>query len=277
MSGRGFDDLVDNAGEADVGGWDFSWLDGRATEERPPWGYVGLSAARVSAAAAVLDLQTGGGEVFGEVLTMTAARPRHVVATESWPPNAALARENLAPFGVEVVEVGDPVDLPFETGSFDLVTSRHPVVVRWDEIARVLRPGGTYLAQHVGAGSNRELTDFLMGPQPVGDGRSPRRAVAEAEAAGLDVVDLREASLTVDFFDVGAVVFFLRKVLWTVPGFTVAAYRDRLFELHELIGREGRFVSHAQRFLIEATKRPWRRGDVESTNFAGRAASDYAP
>ena len=29
------------------------------------------------------------------------------------------------------------------------------------------------------------------------------------------------------FNDVGAVVYSLRKVLWTVPGFTVAAYRDR--------------------------------------------------
>ena len=57
-----------------------------------------------------------------------------------------------------------------------------------------------------------------------------------------------------EFYDVGAVVYFLRKVLWTVPGFTVAAYRDRLAALHKQIQRDGLFAAHAQRFLIEAVK-----------------------
>ena len=35
-----FDALLDVGARADVSGWDFSWLDGRATEERPPWGYA---------------------------------------------------------------------------------------------------------------------------------------------------------------------------------------------------------------------------------------------
>ena len=56
------------------------------------------------------------------------------------------------------------------------------------------------------------------------------------------------------FNDVGAVVYFLRKVLWTVPGFTVEGYRDRLRRLHEQIQAEGPFVAHAQRVLIEARK-----------------------
>jgi hypothetical protein len=110
------------------------------------------------------------------------------------------------------------------------------------------------LSQQVGAGSNRELTDFMMGPQPVSEYRSARRAVALAEAAGLDVVDLREQALRVEFGDVGAVVYFLRKVLWTVPGFTVDGYRNRLALLHAHIAENGSFVSHAQRFRIEARK-----------------------
>jgi len=42
--------------------------------------------------------------------------------------------------------------------------------------------------------------------------------------------------------------------VWIVPGFTVAAYRERLRDLHEQIGRDGPFVAHASRFLIEAVK-----------------------
>ena len=74
-----------------------------------------------------------------------------------------MARRRLHPVGAHVVAVADAPALPFAPRSFDLVVSRHPVVVLWDEIARVLRPGGTYLSQQIGAGTNRELTDFLDG------------------------------------------------------------------------------------------------------------------
>lgn len=135
---------------------------------------------------------------------------------------------------------------------FDLVVSRHPTTTLWGENARVLQAGGTYLSQDVGAGSVRELTDFMMGPQPVSMARSPQRAVSLAEAAGLNVVDLRQESLRMEFFDVAAVVHFLRKVLWTVPGFETELYRERLAELDRLIRSDGPFVAYSQRFLIEA-------------------------
>ena len=38
----------------------------------------------------------------------------------------------------------------------------------------------------------------------------------------------RNERLQLEFFDVGAMVFFLRKVVWTVPDFTVDRYRVRL-------------------------------------------------
>jgi hypothetical protein len=47
-----------------VEGWDFSWFDGRATEERPSWGYARMMAERMAHARAALDIQTGGGEVL---------------------------------------------------------------------------------------------------------------------------------------------------------------------------------------------------------------------
>jgi hypothetical protein len=69
------------------------------------------------------------------------------------------------------------------------------------------------------------------------------------------VVDqLETASLRVEFFDVAAVIVFLRKVIWTVPDFSVERYRDRLRDLHTVIEQQGSFTSHAQRFLIRARK-----------------------
>jgi SAM-dependent methyltransferase len=245
-----FEALLAEGASGPVEGWDFSWFEGRATEERPSWGYSRILAERMAAAFAALDIQTGGGEVLAQI----PRPPAVLAATESWRPNLDIARRNLRAVGASVVEVADDAGLPFAAESFDLVVSRHPTVVLWEEIARVLKPGGTYLSQQVGSGSVRELTDFMMGPRPVSDARSPERALAAAEAASLVVVDLRHESLRTVFNDIGAVVFFLRKVIWIVPGFSVDRYRSRLAELHDRIQAEGPFVAHAQRFLIEARK-----------------------
>jgi SAM-dependent methyltransferase len=245
-----FEELLAEGESVPVEGWDFSWFEGRATEERPSWGYSRLMGERMALASAGLDIQTGGGEVLAGI----PKAPPVLAATESWPPNIEIARRNLQPLGGTVVEVADDAPLPFPDGSFDLVVSRHPTVTVWDEIARVLQPGGTYLSQQVGAGTVRELTDFMMGPQPVGDGRSTELAAAEAERVGLEVVDLRHESLRTEFFDLAAVVHFLRKVIWIVPGFTVDDYRSRLAEMHRHIERHGSFVAHTQRFLIETRK-----------------------
>jgi SAM-dependent methyltransferase len=251
-TGRTFEDLVAEADAVSVDGWDFSWLDGRATEQRPSWGYQRALGERLARASAALDIQTGGGEVVAGVPEL----PPLMAVTESWPPNVAKATALLHPRGVVVVADADEPPLPFADGAFDLVSSRHPVTVWWDEIARVLRPGGTYFAQHVGPASVFELVEFFLGPLPEESrkGRHPDLARAGARAAGLEVVDLRAESLRMEFLDIGAVVYFLRKVIWMVPGFTVAAHRDRLLALHELIQERGPFVAHSTRYLIEARK-----------------------
>jgi SAM-dependent methyltransferase len=249
--GRTFEDLVAEANSVSVDGWDFSWLDGRATEERPSWGYQRLISRRFATVSAALEIQTGG----GEVLAGAAPFPPTMAAVESWPPNAALATELLHPLGVVVVATPGESALPFAGEAFDLVTSRHPNSVAWSEIARVLRPGGTYLAQHVGPATVSELVEHFIGPRPDAWAlRHPDNERAAAQAAGLQVEDMRLERLRQEYFDIGAVVYFLRKVIWTVPDFTVERYRDRLRELHDRIESEGPFVAHATRVLVEARK-----------------------
>lgn len=247
-----FEALIADASSADVSGWDFSWLEGRATEERPPWGYARLLSERLRTASASLDIQTGGGEVLAEAESF----PPLAVATESWPPNVTRATRLLKSRGVVVVADPDEPPLPFADQAFDLVTSRHPATIWWNEIARVLEHGGTYLAQHVGPASAFELIEFFLGPQPVARrGRHHDDESAAAEAAGLQIVDLRTATLRIEIRDVAAAVYLLRKVIWWVPGFTVEGHLDRLRDLHELIERDGPFVAHSTRHLIEARRR----------------------
>ncbi len=248
---RSFEDLVSEAETADVTGWGFGWLDGRATEERPPWGYSRMLAARLATARAALDIETGGGEVVLEAPTL----PARMCVTEAWPPNAARARELLVPRGVEVYETCDGEDLPFPDESFDLVTSRHPVRPAWGEVHRVLRAGGLYFAQHVGPASAFELIEFVLGPLPEHRlGRDPRHEADAAEKAGLTVTDLATARCRMELSDIGAVVWILRKCVWWVPDFSVERYHDKLAELDAGIRTEGPFVAHSTRHLMKARR-----------------------
>ncbi|MFD7024389.1 class I SAM-dependent methyltransferase [Promicromonospora sukumoe] len=250
-----FEEQVAEGVAVPTDGWDFSWFAGRATEERPGWGYVRLSGERLGRADAVLDVDTGGGEVFAEALSRAARVPGVVRATEAWAPNHALASAALEPFGGAVSAVdGADAPLPFDDGTFDHVMSRHPVSFPYAEAARVLAPGGTLLVQEVGAGSNRALYEFLTGPQADDDAAYAGRLRARVSGAGFEVVGLRDTLTRVEFLDLAAVVHFLRKVLWTVPDFDVERYRDRLRALYDHIAEHGSFVCHSRRTLVEARK-----------------------
>ena len=93
--GATFDDLIEEAASAPINGWDFSWLDGRATEERPAWRYSRLVANRSGAVSSMLDLQTGGGELLADLPRL----PPLTVATEGWEPNVGRAALRLLPRG----------------------------------------------------------------------------------------------------------------------------------------------------------------------------------
>lgn len=249
---RAYDELVAEAEAADVSGWGFAWLEGRASEERPPWGYMRRLADRLGRVQSALDIDTGGGEVVAEAPVL----PPRMVVTEGWAPNAERARALLGPRGVQVVATADEGALPLPDRSFDLVSSRHPVRPDWHEIHRVLVPGGNYFAQHVGPASAFELIEFFLGPLPEARlGRSPELEVAAAERAGLVVEDLRTARCRMEFHDVGAIVWILRKCVWWVPGFSVTQYDDKLRELDARLRGGEPFVAHATRHLIDARRR----------------------
>ena len=176
-------------------------------------------------------------------------------ATEGWPPNLVRARRSLSPRGVQVVARAPGEPLRFPDASFDLVLSRHPVAPDWGEIARVLVDGGTYLAQHVGPASAFELIEYFLGP--LSQHRTARDPAAEADvarSAGLAVVDLRTARCRMEFHDIGAVVWVLRKCVWWVPDFSVDRCSDHLRRLDARLREDGPFVAHSTRHLVDARR-----------------------
>lgn len=67
------------------------------------------------------------------------------------------------------------------------------------------------------------------------------RLVAEAEAQAFS-----------GFYDIGALVYYLKVVEWQVPGFSVEQYDAQLRRIHEHIQQVGSFTVNAHRFFIDA-------------------------
>ncbi len=183
---RTFDDLVAEAESADVTGWGFGWLEGRATEQRPSWRCSRVLAARLAQVRSVLDIDTGSGEVASEApaLPDECASPRRGHPTpngrmrcRSARPRGSRDRAGRVPaFPRRVVRPGDGA-APSEVR-----------LVRDPARARARRH---YFAQHVGPASAFELIEFFLGPLPEHrEGRDPEREAAQAQEAGLTVTDL---------------------------------------------------------------------------------------
>ena len=175
-------------------GWTLDQLGERFSQERAPWLYFTQLGLRTRRATAMLDIQSG----TGEILAALPKRPSRLVATEGFAPNIPVAIQNLVRLGIAVVTTAstDP-RLPFRGGSFDLVASRHRLHTgaareEWNEIARVLPPGGILFSQQVGPYSMRDLREFMLGFAPASTG-DPAWARQYAEDAGLTVVGLRTA------------------------------------------------------------------------------------
>lgn len=244
QSTREYEELVGEAVGVPIIDWEFAWQDGRATGSDPSWSYRDLARPLLRRAHSLLDLDTGGGELLAEL----APLPGHTVAVESWPPNTPVARDRLTPFGVSVV-----TELPGEEDEFDLVLSRHGRLPA-DDIARLLRHGGTVLSQQVGSDDLADLNAALGAPKPHLKRWNAEVAVAALESAGLEVTDVREERPALTFLDVGAIIYQLRAVPWQVRNFNPQRYDRALRRLDAVIRTNGHFTATAHRFLIRATR-----------------------
>ncbi|MGD8626113.1 MAG: class I SAM-dependent methyltransferase [Anaerolineae bacterium] len=232
-------------------GWDFSHLDGRMIEERPPWSYPARAAELMDQARAVLDMGTGGGE---RLLALRDHWPEKVVVTEDYAPNVNLARERLEPLGVSVVEaaLNRYTPIPFANGDFDLVLNRHSGT-NPGEVARILVPGGTFLTQQIhGLWAWDLITAFDA--EPPWPQATLGNKVYRLKEAGLTVLVAEEWSGKLSFTDVGAIVYYLKAVPWLVDGFSVETHLDYLLALQDRLERGEGLVFEARKYLVEARR-----------------------
>jgi SAM-dependent methyltransferase len=247
-----FHKLTLEAWDADFSGWDFQWLEGRLVEEPLPWDYASLVRGHFTDVNSLLDMGTGG----GELLAALAPLPAETHATETYPPNQAIAKTRLEPLGVQVHSLQEGEALPFPDNIFDLVINRHDDYDP-DEVFRILHPGGVFITQQVGGLDNLELNQILEDRLsfPFTSWCLPT-ALDNLYEAGFDVLHSDQAALRYSFLDIGAVVYYLKAIPWQVEGFSPETHRDGLALIHNIIERRGQFICTAHRFLIVAQKEP---------------------
>ncbi len=256
----GFDELVEQALAAPFSGWDFSWLDRRSWTGPLPWDYSARVAALTRGVETMLDMGTGG----GEALSVLPHRAPRTIATESWPPNVLVAGRRLRPLGVQVIQseaAADNTDqdgaadggrLPLRTGSLDLVCNRHESFLA-AEVSRVLVPGGTFVTQQVDYHDNDDLAQILGIEAPPEPDTWIGLAERQVTEAGLEIQEAARADQLVRFDDIAAVVFYLKAVSWSIPGYSLDRYRDRLRALHQ-DASAWPLTTRGKRFLLVASK-----------------------
>lgn len=236
---------------AQMKGWDFSHLRGRYEEERDlPWDYEQVARTFLRSDKELLDMDTGGGEFL-----LSLGHPYNKTsATEGWPPNADLCRRRLIPLGIRFQQADGRGTLPFADGAFDLILNRHG---SYDavEISRLLRPGGTFITEQVGAQNDRELVELLLGKLPLPFPQQTLACAAKAaQSAGLRVVWGEEAFRSIRFWDVGALVWFARVLPWEFPDFSVHSCRKQLYRAQDILEQNGVVEGTIHRYLVIAQK-----------------------
>jgi SAM-dependent methyltransferase len=244
-----YEDRIHAAVSARHEGWDFSWLRSRTIDSAPSWSYEALAGELLQNSESVVDVDTGGGELF----EMLAPLGKRAAATEGWPPNVEIARQRLARVDVAVTEAQRGT-LPFPSGEFDLILNRHGALDA-REAFHALCPGGLLLTQQVGSDDCEELNTLLGAPRghPTGSW-TKAKAEGELRAAGFAIRTAEEEWPQLSFLDIGAVVFQLQAVPWQIPGFAPEEYESALRRLDAVIRRDGPLVVHTHRFLLVAEK-----------------------
>lgn len=234
-----------------VHGWDFSHIQSRSQENTDfPWDYKKAILTHLQPDGKLLDVDTGGGEFL-----LSLGHPHeNTAATEDYEPNVELCKQTLLPLGIDFRPGVVAKPLPFEDESFDVIINRHGDL-NPKEFYRLLKPGGLFITQQVGAKNDRDLVALLCGDVPL---PFPEQFLNIAEKnfrqAGFAILDSGECFCPYDFYDVGALVWFARVISWEFADFSVDTHFENLLQAQALLEKNGVIRGYTHRFFLLAQK-----------------------
>ena len=230
-------------------GWDFSHLKKRMIEPNPPWNYIKIAKELIKKFSSVLDMETGGGEIFSSLKPF----PKKTVAYEGYKPNVFIAKKRLKPLGVKVIECRNLKRLPFKKEEFDLVLNRHGAI-NAKEIYRILKKDGIFFTQQVtGSDDSQDLVKEFKAKRKFSD-INLERYVKELKKAGFKIKVAKKWKGKKTFKDVGAIVYYLKAIPWIVKNFSVKKYLSILKKLQKKLERKKELKFDTARFMILAKK-----------------------
>jgi len=232
-------------------GWDFSHIKSRVIQEEPPWDYFNIAKKLFKNSKSVLDMATGGGEIFSKFAPFNIK----AVAIEGYPPNVPIAKNLLEPLGVEVLEVNEVKKLPFQDNEFDLILNRHGGINKKSikEIYRIQSKYGLFLTQQVDGNNFKDLINEF-GKNPKWKKNTLENIKNQMIKQGFKILESDEWTGKIIFKDVGALVYLLKAVPWLVDDFSVNKHLSKLDELHKKIKIQKELSYTAKRFYILAQK-----------------------
>lgn len=193
-------------------GWDFSRL--RVGRDPVPWHYPDVVRQYLKPTDRVLDIGTGGGEIFFSLASFF----REGIAVDQNPKMIETAKRNLAEQSIANVTLMkmDASNLHFEDAAFDVVLTRH-LRVYPEQIVSVLKPGGYFITQTVGQRISLNLLHgFGWTPSSFGpDWWQTVDELAEVfQALGCHVLAKAEYDVPYWFEDVESLIFYILSVPW---------------------------------------------------------------
>ncbi|NDJ75291.1 MAG: class I SAM-dependent methyltransferase [Chloroflexi bacterium] len=192
-------------------GWDFS----RVKDDRDPvpWEYEAVVRRYVRPGQHVLDIGTGGGERFIALAEYFGTG----IGVDISANMVATAQHNL-PVGLRSklsFAVMPAQKLEFAAETFDVVLNRH-AALRVEEVIRVLKPGGYFITQQVGAHNMANIcARFGCGPggeYAIGEAEMVSDWAAIFRAWGCVIRARAEYDVPYYFRDVESLLFVLKAV-----------------------------------------------------------------
>ena len=233
-----------------IEGWNFSYLidSGRMQSFPLSWNYQTIIEPYYRKAKTLLDVGTGG----GEFLSALEGLPKNTFATEGYAPNVLVAQKKLSKHGIEVRQTINDI-LPFDDIFFDVIINRHASYSEI-EIQRVLTSNGFYITQQVGGLNTVDLNMWLGSERKDLSNWCLNTKGIRLEEVGF-VLECQKECITKDrFYDIGAVIYYLKYVPWIFEDFSIKKYWERIYKLAQYIEDEGYvdFIQH--RYLLIARK-----------------------
>ena len=233
-------------------GWDFSLMH---TKRAPVlWDYSEVARQFLARTDSVLDIGTGGGELF---LTLASCF-RKGTGIDVSEEMIEQALRNKRTRGITNVEfkVMDGNHLEFSDAEFEIVLNRH-CDVNVSETGRVLRPQGYFVTQQVGYRNTVNILEaFGWTPASFADGwwQPVEELAAAFEQSGCRVVAKAEYDVRYWFCDIESLVFWLKAAPLPEP-FDVEKHLDGVnYILQEYSTQQG-IETNEHRELLVVEKR----------------------